>query len=131
MPPFGLGLRGALTILLVTASLLTACSTPAFGVGPAAGVGFKAATGGYTIRFTPKSGTITVSRGKVGLAIREPASVKQLDLLHGATSIRHTGSAYTVRGKTSWASFSLRLDLPRATPGLIHLTLQPAPKRHA
>jgi hypothetical protein len=94
---------------------------------------FTATTGAYTVAFKASSGTISMTpKGKKAhLAIRELGIDKKADLLYSVSSVRHSGSTYTMSGTASWTSFSLALTLPPGQPGLIHFTLSLVPKKSA
>ncbi|MDQ2743596.1 MAG: hypothetical protein M3Z66_15065, partial [Chloroflexota bacterium] len=93
--------------------------------------GFSATTGGYRVGFSARNGAITVTPTGNGahLAIREIGAGKKADLLYDVTSVRRSGSAYTLSGKASWASFSCKLTLDPTVAGLLHLTLSLKPVR--
>lgn len=94
-------------------------------------IGFSARTGGYTISFKASRGAIEIAPTGTtrGLAIREIPGSKALDLLYSVRSVRHSGSTYTLHGKSSWASFTSTVQLLTATPGLIHLSLTLTPRK--
>ncbi len=119
-------IRAALALLLLLAFVMPACTLARGGTArKQSGPSFKAVTGKYTVRFQAHSGAITVTPAgkRAGLAIREIPGGKKLDLLYGVQHVRHTGHTYSLSGKVPWASFTLALNLPAATPGLLHLTL--------
>ena len=101
--------------------------------GWAVGAAFTASTGDYSVAFRSSTGTITVSRkGKhAALEIRELPGGKSLDLLYAVRSVRRAGFRYTLRGASSWASFTLRLDVGGTVPGLLHLSLTVTPRKDA
>lgn len=88
-------------------------------------VSFSATSGNYGVSFRSSNGAIVVKpRSKQAtLTIRELPGAKKLDLLYSVTSVRHSGSTYVLKGRSSWASFTISIDLPSATPGLLHFKL--------
>jgi hypothetical protein len=120
-------------VLLLLAFVMPACALAGSTTATnKSGPSFKAVTGKYTVRFQAHSGSITVTpAGKhAALAIREIPGSKNLDLLYSVRRVRHKGHTYMLDGKSSWASFTLTLDLPAATPGLLHLTLNLALRKN-
>ncbi|HEX8917631.1 MAG TPA: hypothetical protein VF898_03945 [Chloroflexota bacterium] len=121
-----------LSALFCIACLIPSC-TRADGLHRqtvAADVSFKTTTGPYTVRFRASTGAIVVTRtGTRGeLAIREIPGSKSLDLLYSVRRVRHSGRTYMLDGASSWASFTLTLELA-STPGLIHLKLSLTPRK--
>jgi hypothetical protein len=94
-------------------------------------VGFTARTGGYTVSFSASRGAIAIRPAGTssGLAIRELPGSKALDLLYSVRSVSHSGSTYTLRGQSSWSSFTFAIQLRASVPGLIHLKLTLTPKK--
>jgi hypothetical protein len=127
--------RAGLSALLSLAFLMRACST-ANGSHPqvgAHGLSFKVTTGQYAVRFQPSSGAITVTRAgtHASLAIREIPGGKNLDLLYSVRRVQRTGRTFVLVGRSSWTSFTLTLNLPSATPGLLYLKLSLTPRKNA
>ncbi|MGZ6662270.1 MAG: hypothetical protein ACXVHL_33635, partial [Solirubrobacteraceae bacterium] len=95
--------------------------------------------GAYTLAFTPKSGTIAVSRGgSAALQIRELGGHAKVNLLNWTKRITHSGTNWTISGKAPWASFQLKLRTSSPTSdgrpagnALIGLTLQITPRKDA
>src|SRR6478609_5606025 len=100
----------------------------------------KVRVGAYTLAFTPKSGTIAVSRGgSAALQIRElGGGSAKLNLLKSTKKITHSGTSWTLSGKAPWASFQLKLTASSPTTdgqpagnALIGVTLRVTPTRDA
>ena len=68
----------------------------------------NARVGAYSLAFTPKSGTITLSHGgSAALQIRELGGDANVNLLRSTRKITHSGTSWTLSGKAPWASFQL------------------------
>ncbi len=99
----------------------------------------KARVGAYSLAFTPKSGTITVSHGgSAALQIRELGGNANVNLLESTRKITHSGTSWTLSGSATWASFQLELTAssPRGDGqpsgnALIGLTLKVTPTKDA
>jgi hypothetical protein len=99
----------------------------------------KARVGAYTLVFTPKSGTIALSRGgSAALQIRELGGGAKVNLLRSTTRITHSGTRWTLSGKAPWASFQLELTASSPTgagqpsgSALIGVTLKVTPSKDA
>ncbi len=66
--------------------------------------------GAYSLAFTPKSGTITVSHGgSAALQIRELGGNANVNLLRSTRKITRSGTSWTLSGTAPWASFQLEL----------------------
>jgi len=96
-------------------------------------VGFSTTTGKYSISFNPGDGAILAKpKGMTaGLAIRELGGVKKSDLLYSVGALHQVGSTYVLSGRASWTSFTLRLSIYPAIPGLIRLRLVLVPVKDA
>lgn len=97
----------------------------------------KTRVGGYTLAFTPKSGTIVVSRrGSAALQIREPGGSARVNLLAWTRKISRSKSHWTLSGTAPWARFQLELTAAGASgngrpagTALIGLTLKVTPTK--
>ena len=142
-PIMGLQLRQArgelmarpLIVIFLVASLM-GCGAPAPGASAHArdsrlqSISFSTTTGRYSVRFTASSGTITVipPGSRAHLAIHELGTDKKSDLLYSVRSVRHSGTTFTLSGRSSWTSFTFVVATYTRMPGLLHLTLSIAPK---
>jgi hypothetical protein len=95
--------------------------------------GFSISTGQYIVSFKRSAGAITVKPkgSKAALSIVELGGVKKSNVLSAATSVKHSGTTYTVKGKASWASFVLKLSLSASISGLLHVQLKLNPTKDA
>lgn len=96
-------------------------------------ISFKASTGGFTLTFRSSAGSITITpKGKrAALAIRELPGGKSVDLLYGVRSVRMSGSTYVLKGVSSWASFTVRVEVGAKVPGLLHVQVSVTPRKDA
>ncbi len=118
-------------LLLVTVS---ACASPSIAKQSASGlVGFTARTGAYIVSFKASRDAVFINKpgSSASLAIRELPGSKSLDLLRSVRTVSRAGSTYTLRGQSSWTSFTFVVQLAPHTPGLIHLKLTITPKKAA
>jgi hypothetical protein len=125
----------AVTVLLLVAAVVAAAAARRSSTPNR----INARVGAYTLAFTPKSGTITVSHGgSAALQIRELGGDAKVNLLEWTKKITHSGASWTLSGKASWASFQLKLTASSSTGAgrpagnaLIGLTLKVTPTKEA
>lgn len=94
---------------------------------------FRTQTGPYTVVYTQTRKAIVVSRvgRKALLVVRELGGTNAANLLASVQRVTRSGRTYTLAGTAKWATFSLRIAMPPATPGLIRLTLSVKPTKDA
>ena len=130
-------IRAPTRIAAVTALLLVGAATAASARQADTANQIKARVGAYTLAFTPKSGTIVVSRGgNAALQIKELGGNAKVNLLKSTKKITHSGTNWTLSGKAPWASFQLKLAASSPTSdgqpsgnALIGLTLKVTPTK--
>jgi hypothetical protein len=129
------GGTAAVVAILALVGVAAAASTRQ-GSGPSR---IRTQVGAYTLAFTPKSGTIVVSRrGSAALQIRELGGGARVDLLGWTRKISRSRTGWTLSGTAPWAAFRLKLtasspagDGRPAGAALIGLTLTVTPTRDA
>jgi hypothetical protein len=131
--------RAAARIAAVLVLLLVGAATAASARHAHTANQIKARVGAYTLAFTPKSGTIAVSRGgSAALQIKELGGNAKVNLFKSTKKITHSGTSWTLSGKAPWASFQLKLTASSSTRdgqpsgnALIGLTLKVTPTKDA
>jgi hypothetical protein len=127
------GPLNATIVALVVLSAISGCAplTSSSHGASATTTHFTATTGAYTVSFKPSSGAILIKPPgtSASIAIREIPGSKSLDLFRSVRTVSRSGNTYTLRGRSSWAAFSVLLQLAPNAPGLIHLELTMTPRK--